>query len=93
MIALTSTVKAQRTPVINHTEHRQMKRINQGTRSGELTRSESVNLRMREQRIRADKHMAKADGRLTLRERANLRHREARLSKAIYRKKHNRRVY
>ena len=45
-LALTSIAEAQtRTPVINRREHRQAARINQGVRSGELTRGETRHLR------------------------------------------------
>lgn len=93
LFAATLTAEAQPTPVINHREHNQVRRINQGVRSGELTPSESAHLRARERSIRADKRIAKQTGTLSPGKRARLRHREARLSRAIYRKKHNRRVY
>ncbi|QEM06500.1 hypothetical protein DIU31_024390 [Mucilaginibacter rubeus] len=88
-MAMTSAVKAQRTPVINQREHHQVGRINQGVSSGALTHSEAAHLRAREQNIRADKRMAKATGTMTPARRANLNARENRLSRSIYRKKHN----
>jgi hypothetical protein len=92
-LAITSIASAQtRTPVINHREHRQERRINQGVRSGELTRNEARHLRNDERRIRDDKRMAKADGHVTRGERRHLRHEENRTSRAIYRDKHNGRV-
>jgi hypothetical protein len=65
------------------------KRIRNGMRNGELTRSEARHLRMREARFRHDKHMAMRDGRLTPRERRHLRKEEKRNGMAIYRNKHN----
>jgi len=92
-LAITSIANAQtRTPVVNHREHRQERRINQGVRSGELTRTEAHHLRGDERRIREDKRMAKADGHVTRGERKQLRREENRTSRAIYRKKHNDRV-
>jgi hypothetical protein len=92
-LAITSIANAQtRTPVINHREHRQERRINQGVRSGELTRSEARHLRNDERKIRADKRMAKADGRVTPAERRHIRHEQNHVSREIYRKKHNDRV-
>ncbi|MBS1523827.1 MAG: hypothetical protein JST50_22685 [Bacteroidetes bacterium] len=93
MLAITSIANAQtKTPVINHREHRQERRINQGVRSGELTKSEAHHLRARENKIRNDKRMAKADGHVTRGERRHLRKEENRTSRTIYRKKHNDRV-
>ena len=90
MLAITSIANAQtRTPVINHREHRQERRINQGVRSGELTRNEARHLRNDERRISHEKYMAKANGRMTMGERRHLRHEENRTSRAIRRDKHN----
>jgi hypothetical protein len=92
-IAITSIASAQtRTPVVNHREHRQAARINQGVRSGELTRSETHHLRNDEKHIRNQKMAYKSTGHVTAAERARLRREESRTSRAIYRKKHNRRV-
>ncbi|MEO6850605.1 MAG: hypothetical protein ABI203_12155 [Mucilaginibacter sp.] len=92
-LAITSVAQAQtRTPVINHREHTQERRINQGVRSGQLTRNEARHLRTDERRINRDKRMAKADGRVTTSERRHLRREENRTSRAIYRDKHNGRI-
>jgi len=92
-LAVTSIAQAQtRTPVINHREHRQERRIHRGVRSGELTRSEARHLRRDENRISRDRRMAKADGHVTRAERRHLRREENRTSRAIYRNKHNNRV-
>ncbi len=93
LFAATFTAQAQRTPVINGREHNQAARINQGVRSGELTRSETHNLRSRERSIRSEKRFTKATGTMTPAERARLRGRENRVSNSIYRKKHNGRAY
>jgi hypothetical protein len=92
-LAFTSMAQAQdRTPVINHRLHNQERRINQGVRSGELTRNETRHLRGDERRIGEQKRMAMADGRMNSGERRHLRHEENRTSRAIYRDKHNDRV-
>jgi len=92
-LAITSIANAQtRTPVINHRQVRQERRINRGVRSGELTRNEAHSLRRGERKIQMDKRMAKADGRVTHGERRHLRREENRMSRAIYRDKHNGRV-
>ena len=92
-LATASLAQAQtHTPVINHRQYRQERRINQGVRSGELTRNEARRLRADERKIRYDKRMAMADGRVTPAERRRLRREENRTSRAIYRAKHNNRV-
>ena len=73
-VAFTSMAQAQdHTPVINHRQHRQERRINQGVRSGELTRNETRHLRGDERRIGEQKRMAMADGRMNRGERRRLR--------------------
>ena len=92
-LAITSIAQAQtRTPVINHRQRNQERRINQGVRSGELTRNETHHLRADENRISRTKRMDKASGHVTHAERKQLRHEENRTSRAIYRDKHNGRV-
>ena len=92
-LAITSVANAQtHTPVITHRQIMQERRINQGVRSGELTRNEARHLRMDERKLNRDKRMAKADGVVTPAERAHLRREENRISRAIYRDKHNNRV-
>ena len=92
-LAITSVAQAQtHTPVINHREHRQERRINQGVRSGQLTRTEARHLRGDERRIDRQKRMAMADRRMNRAERRHLRREERRTSHAIYREKHNGRV-
>jgi len=93
LLAITSIANAQtHTPVINRREHRQERRINQGVRSGELTRNEAHNLRHDERHIRNEKRLAMATGRMDGAERRHLRREENRTSRAIYRDKHNRRI-
>jgi len=92
-LAVTSVAQAQaQTPVINHRQHNQERRINQGVRSGELTRNETRHLRNGERRIRSEKRTAMAEGRMGPRERSHIRHQENRMSRRIYRDKHNNRV-
>nr|WP_315467808.1 hypothetical protein [uncultured Undibacterium sp.] len=79
------------TPQITKRQIQQQKRIVQGERSGELTASESANLRLQEAKIQANKRAAKADGVVTDAERANLKAQENQVSERIYRKKHNER--
>ena len=92
-LAVTSMAQAQdRTPVINHRMHNENRRINQGVRSGELTRNEAHHLRMDERHIRNERWRDRASGHVTYAQRRHLRHEENHLSRAIYRDKHNDRV-
>ena len=92
-LAFGSIATAQdRTPVINARQHNQERRINNGVRSGQLTRNETRHVRNDERRIRSEKRFAKASGHVTPRQRAILRHQENRTSRTIYRDKHNNRV-
>lgn len=89
-MAVTSVANAQtRTPEINHRQHNQERRINQGVRSGELTRNETHRLRKDERKIRAEKRTAMDEGRMTRHERRHIRRQQDRLSRKIYRDKHN----
>ena len=77
------------TPKIDQREANQEKRIEQGVKSGELTKKEAARLEKREAKLQANKEKAQADGKVTKQERQQL-HREAnRDSKAIYRQKHD----
>ncbi len=72
-------------------QHRQDARIDQGVRSGELTRGETARLNRRE--VRLHRYEARAryqhDGYLTGHNRRVMRRMENRDSRAIYRLKHN----
>ena len=78
-----------RTPRVDARERHQQKRIEQGVKSGELTKGEVHRLERQEGRIKASEAIAKADGKVTPRERAKLNHQLNRESKRIYRAKHN----
>jgi uncharacterized membrane protein YebE (DUF533 family) len=80
------------TPRIDQRQENQERRIENGEQSGALTPRETRTLDAREAKIEADKNAAKADGTVTQAERAKLRGETRRTSRAIYRKKHNRRV-
>jgi len=93
LLAITSMAQAQtRTPVVNHRERVQERRIHQGVRSGALTRNEVRHMQMRERKLNRDRRMARADGRVSVAERRHLRREENRTSRAVYRHKHNDRV-
>lgn len=68
----------------------QRARINQGVRSGELTRAEAANLRQDQREIRQEVRAAKADdGVITRDERKEIRQDQRKASRKIYRKKNN----
>ena len=77
------------TPKINQRERNQQRRINQGIKSGELTRPEARRLEAQEGRIRADEKIDKADGKVTPKERRQLDRELNRTSKHIYNQKHD----
>ena len=84
-----STVSMAGSHSINVRERRQQQRINQGIRSGELTRREARRLEAEQARIRTDERFARADGTVTPRERARLQRELNRSSRDIYRQKHD----
>ena len=69
----------------------QGRRIDEGVRSRELTGPEIRNLRSQERNFHRHIARAKADGVITPRERKGIRMGQRHQSRAIYRKKHNRR--
>jgi hypothetical protein len=84
-----STVSMAGPHGINAREHREQQRINQGIRSGELTRREARRLEAGLARIRIDERYARADGNVTPRERARLERELNRESRGIFRQKHD----
>ena len=74
---------------IDKREYREQKRINQGIRSGELTRREAGRLEAGLAKIKTDERFAKADGNLSYRERERLNRELNRESRAIHRQKHD----
>ena len=84
-------VASTATPRVNARRVRQNARINQGVRSGELTRHETRSLRRDQRHIARVEHRAKADGQVTPAERARLTRAQNHESRKIYRLKHNER--
>lgn len=75
---------------INRREYREQQRINQGIRSGELTRREAGRLEAGLARIRTDERFARmSGGGISPREHARLEREMNRESHAIYRQKHD----
>lgn len=80
---------ATRDPGVNAHQHRQQHRIQQGARSGELTRTETRELRSEQQQIRQMERNYKSDGQLTKQERVDLRQEQNAASRNIYAEKHD----
>lgn len=78
-----------RDPGVNHRQHNQQSRIQQGVKSGELTRGEAHRLQAEQRHIRHEERMYKSDGHLTGAERADLHRDQNRASRDIYRQKHD----
>jgi len=81
--------RGSRTPNINRREANQKHRIQQGVRSGELTRLETRRLVKEQAQIRRMERRFRADGEITARERARLQHELNQASRHIYRQKHD----
>ena len=77
------------TPRLDQREVHQRVRIQQGVRSGQLTRGEAHRLRRGQRHVHRMERRAKADGRVTARERARLGHAQNVQGRRIARLKHN----
>jgi len=82
---------ARRHPAgINAREHRQVQRIKEGNKNGELTQGEKDKLKADEATIRAEERVYRQSGNgLNARERRDLEHDLDKTSREIYRAKHN----
>lgn len=74
---------------IDRREYREQQRINQGIRSGELTRREARRLEAGLARIKIDERFARSDGHLGPRERDRLNRELNHESRGIYHQKHD----
>lgn len=87
--AVASQTNAQSTPGIKKEQCEQQARIQQGVRSGELTRKEAARLEMQQAKINHHKRLAKADGVVTIQERAMIKHEQRRADRSIAIQKHD----
>jgi lactam utilization protein B len=74
---------------VNARQHNQRARIQQGVKSGELTRRETRKVVEEQRDVRQLERAYKSDGTLTARERADLHHEQNQASRDIYRQKHD----
>jgi Skp family chaperone for outer membrane proteins len=93
MLAVASASQADtrhtRDPGVNARQHNQRERIQQGVRSGELTRRETGRLVEEQRDVRQLERAYKSDGTLTGAERRDLNHEQNQASRDIYRQKHD----
>ena len=89
--AQTQSGSAKRTPVVNHRQKTQQRRIVRGVRSGQLTRPEARRLERQQARIQRTKRRDKMmhGGKVTPAEKKHLNRMQNRASRHIYRVKHN----
>jgi Skp family chaperone for outer membrane proteins len=78
-----------RDPGVNARQHNQRERIQQGVKSGELTRRETGRLAEEQRDVRQLERAYKSDGTLTSAERRDLHHEQNQASRDIYRQKHD----
>ena len=78
-----------RDPGVNQRQHNQRERIQQGVKSGELTRRETGRLVEEQRDVRQLERAYKSDGTLTGAERRDLHHEQNQASRDIYRQKHD----
>jgi hypothetical protein len=88
-VASADTQRSVRDPRINARQQVQRERIQQGVRSGELTRREAAKSRENQRDIRQLERAYKSDGELTRGERRDLTHEQNQASRQIYRDKHD----
>lgn len=84
-----AAVAGTRDPGVNQRQHSQQHRIQQGVKSGELTKDEAKGLRVEQRSIRQEERQYKSDGILTKAERTDLRQDLNAASRTIYNEKHD----
>ena len=87
-----SAFAATADPGVNARQSNQHERIEQGIKSGELTKREAARLKTEQRAIRAEERAFKSDGKLTKNERKQLHRDLNRSSRDIYRQKHDAQV-
>jgi hypothetical protein len=78
-----------RDPGVNARQHNQRERIQQGVKSGELSRRETGRLVHEQRQVRQLEHTYKEDGALTRDERKDLHQQLGQQSQEIYEEKHD----
>ncbi|GEM_PF-5211835 len=78
-----------KTPVINNVQKRQVAKIRNGVKSGELTAGEARELAQNQKEIQEMKREAKADGKMTKQEKKQILKEQKKQKKEIRKKKNN----
>src|SRR5262245_5222930 len=89
MLAATGAANAQSMYEINQRQDYQQNRIEQGIRSGQITRSEGYRLEQGERAIDQAQRRAMADGHVSAAERARIDRMTDRQGREIYRQSHD----
>jgi hypothetical protein len=82
----------QVTPGADRRQRNQKYRIENGIKSGQITKREAKSIRRSVRSAKRYERRAKSDGKVTWKERARLQHRQNVASRKIYRTKHNKRT-
>ena len=77
------------TPRIDQRQANQERRIEQGEKSGALTKKEANKLEKGQAHVQKMENKAVADGKVTAKERARIEHAQDKQSRRIYREKHD----
>jgi Skp family chaperone for outer membrane proteins len=89
LTATSAFADGARNPGVNARQHHQHARVQQGVRSGELTRPEAHRAREGQRDIRQLERAYKSDGTLTRAERTDLHREQSQASRQIRRQKHD----
>ena len=87
--ALPALAQTQSTPRIDQRQENQQRRIEQGEKSGALTKKEAARLEKGQARVQKMENKAAADGKITAKERARIEKAQDRQSRQIYKQKHD----
>src|SRR6266478_5873849 len=88
-LALPAAAQTQSTPRIDQRQQNQERRIEQGEKSGALTKKEAARLEKGQARVQKMENKAMADGKVTKKEARRIERAQDRQSKKIYKEKHD----
>ena len=86
---LPSRAQTTSTPRIDQRQANQERRIEQGEKSGALTKKEAKRLEKGQAHIQKMENKAVADGKVTAKERSRIEHAQNQQSRKIYKEKHD----
>ena len=87
--ALPALAQTQSTPRIDQRQANQERRIEQGEKSGALTKKEAKKLEKGQAHVQKMENKAVADGKVTAKERERIEHAQNKQSREIYKQKHD----